>query len=268
MERTSIAFGLVLVVGMGCGGDTKSGPSAKADAGGPDGGLVAVDAGSGGTTLALDPDADAADAALSVCGLAPWVLSNIDGSQLPASKIENVVRDDVDTFVQDKPPICVDDMGESANLCDEMPTGVKVFTYVAAPESGVNDVEQVWCKSDSFEDIARIEGVTGASLGTCEAVHDLIVAWATAQLETPTTRSIVYEADIKMRGTEWAGAYVTTSVAGDVLTAKSPELYVPTKATYMSEVGEVPSFLAADFFGNHYCKLMSPGAALSWLSGK
>lgn len=237
------------------------------------------DGGSGGAQMqdaavdekpGLDAKKSAEEVSKDLCALAPWVLASIGEAQLPKDKIANQVRDDLATFVEDKPPICVDDADAGEDLCDEMPESATTFTYLYRGAMGkpTDPIEQVWCKSDNFEDLARIPGVGKTEKGSCEELHDLVVAWATAQLKTPSKRSIRYEANVVERGSQWVDALVVTSEDGDVLVANSPELYADTKVVYIENNGTAAlPFLDVDFFGNHYCKLLSPTAALTWLEG-
>lgn len=271
MGRTVLLF--VTIWAAGCGDDKDNGANDK-DAGAKDAGdnggtTGGDDAGSG--DIALDPKADADEAAASICSLAPWVLGKLSKQELPAAKITTKLRTEQAVFVADKPPICVDDPDAGADICDEEPSGATVFAFVyeGGADAG-SDVEQVWCKSENFSDLARIKGAEGAKRGECEDLHALIVDWAEAQLETPSKRKIVYQADAKERGSEWVAGFVVAAEDGDTLTATSPELFVATKEIYAEENGgidAVPSFLLNDIFGNHYCKLLSPAAALAWLSG-
>jgi hypothetical protein len=199
-------------------------------------------------------------------------LGKLTKEELPEAKVTNKVRTDRTIFIDDKPPVCVNDADAGTGVCDEDPSGATVFTYVfeGDADAASGAVEQVWCKSENYSDLARIAGAEGAKRGECEDLHALIVAWAEAQLETASKRKIVYKADAKERGSEWVSALVETVADGDTLTVTSPELHVETKEIYAAENGldEVPSFLDDRIFGNHYCKLLSPAAALTWLSGE
>jgi len=220
--------------------------------------------------VALDASSNAVEAAKDLCRLAPWVLGKLDTRQLNPQRVTNEVRTDPDTFFGDKPPICIDDADSMEDLCNEMPTGTTTFTYLYRSEGKAHPdpVEQVWCKSDNFEDLALIPGAEGAMLGGCEDLHNVVVAWANARLDKPSSRAIRYEADLKERGSEWIPAVVQTTQDGTTLVVKSPELYAPTKVKYIADHGtDALPFLDDRFFGNHYCKLISPAAALAWLTG-
>ncbi len=278
MKSTGWAVILGLSLLSGCGDDNDKEPDDKdgggQDAGNNDGNSGGEDAGnnsSGDGIIALDPSDDVEAAANSICALAPWVLGKLTKEELPSSKITHKIRTEQSVFVEDKPPVCVDDAdGGGGMLCDEQPTGATVFTYVYVGEAdAASAVDQVWCKSENYSDLARIPGAEGAKRGECADMHALIVSWAEAQLEEPSKRKIVYEAAPKERGSEWVIAMVETRQEGDTLTASSPELYVDTKEIYVAANGtDALPFVRDDFFGNHYCKLLSPAAALAWLSGK
>jgi len=223
-----------------------------------------------GKAPGLDAAASADEAANNLCALAPWVLASITERELPKEKITNTLRDDVEVFIDDKPPICVDDKDAGEDLCDEMPTSATTYTYLYRGDgaAATDPVKQVWCKSDNFEDLARIPGVGVTKKGSCEALHDIVVDWAKAQLKSPSKRSIRYEANLIERGSIWKDALVVTTEEGDVLVANSPELYADIKEVYVANNGtDALPFLTAAFFGNHYCKLIGPSAALAWLEG-
>ena len=219
--------------------------------------------------LALEVVLDADAAAAELCRLMPWVVGGLDSTQLPAAKVMNVVRDDLQTFINDKPPICIDDADSTEDLCVEEPTEAETFTYLyrAADAAPTDPVEQVWCKSDSFADLALIKGAEKAAKGDCEILQALVVTWAEQQLSAKSARSVRYEGSATMTGSAWTKALVTTREEGDVLVVTGPELYAPTKQAYIEENGMVLAILGDDFFGNHYCKVLSPARVLAWLQG-
>ncbi len=276
-RRVTGALALLAALQSGCGDDGSKGRADAGEAGNAgDAGAIDEDSGSAEDAgpqapiaVALDVTSNADAAAQALCKLMPWVVARLGGKELPAAKIKNLVREDRQTFIEDKPPICVDDADSTEDLCIEMPTEAETFAYLyRSPEAAASDpVEQVWCKSDSFGDLALIKGAESATRGECEALQRIVVAWAEAQLSEPSTRSIAYESNLLVTGSAWSTALVTTREQGAVLTVTGPELYAPTKAEYIEENGTVLSFLNDDFFGNHYCKVLSPARALAWLQG-
>ncbi len=257
----------VLIGAVGCGNDPKSQSNGSPSDAGRD---SAMDA-SAPEGPRLQPETDAEQAAKDLCALAPWVLASVTSSQLPKEKIRNTVRTDLETFGADKPPICIDDKDSGVDLCDEQPTGTATYAYLYRGESAKESdpVQQVWCKSDNYEDIALIDGVGDTAKGDCRTLHEIVINWAMAQPDINVKRRIAYKASLRERGSEWIAALVETTEREDTLEALSPELYADTKKVYIEQHGtDALPFLTDAFFGNHYCKVIAPAAALAWLKGK
>ena len=266
---------LFMVLQWGCGDDATKDASDDDRDDAIDAGQTETDAGAedageqepSGTSLDAKLDADGA--AKELCRFMPWAIAGLDGNALPAAKIENQLREDQAVFIDDKPPICIDSPDATEDLCNEKPSGAKTFAYLYRAEgaAATDPAEQVWCKSDSYADLALIKGAEKAKKGDCATLQQIVVTWAEAQLEAKPARSIKFASKLVVTGSEWSRGLVTTSEDGDVLTVTGPELYAPTKADYERETGPVPTFLESDFFGNHYCKVLSPSAVLAWLTG-
>lgn len=265
ISRNVVAAALVCAIGCESDAKSKSTPS-PSDAGSD----ASIDA-SVTESPRLRPDADAEQAAKDLCALSPWVLASVTASQLPKTKIDNKVRTDLATFVDDKPPICIDDKDSGEDLCDEKPKAATTYAYLYRGEDGKDSdpAQQVWCKSDNYQDLALIDGVGKTAKGDCRTLHEIVVAWAMAQPDVNKERRIRYKASIQERGSQWVGALVEQTEREDTLEVLSPELYADTKEIYIEQNGTAAlPFLDDDFFGNHYCKLISPAAALAWLQGK
>ncbi len=265
---------LCIALQSGCGDDAKSadqGDDQNVDAGdmsaprGRDESAAVEE----DVPVALDSKLDADAAAQDLCRMMPWVVGSLTEKQLPASKVTNTVRDDLQTFINDKPPICIDDADSMKDLCIEQPEGAATLAYLyrAANAAVTDPVEQVWCKSDSFADLALIKGAEKAAKGDCAVLQAMVVTWAQAQLPSKSARSVRYEGTQSITGSQWTKALVTTREEGDVLVVVGQELYAPTKAKYIEDNGMVLAILEDNFFGNHYCKVLSPAAVLAWLQG-